>query len=60
VQRLSFRDDYDRLRDAAVARERLTDEDRRKLTDGTVAEELDRLRSRRDRLETALSEHPAR
>lgn len=60
VQRLSFQDDYDRLRDAAVARERLTDEDRRKLADGTVDEELDRLRGRRDRLEDALSEHPER
>lgn len=60
VQRLSFRDDYDRLRDAAVARERLTDEDRRKLADGTVSDELDRLRERRDRLEDALAEYPRR
>ncbi len=60
VQRLSFRDDYDRLRDAAVARERLTEADRRRLADGTVAEELDRLHERRERLEEALSEYPER
>jgi len=50
--------DYERLRTAAVARAELTDDEVRRLRDGTVASELESLRAERDRLETALSEYP--
>jgi hypothetical protein len=60
VRRLTVREDYRRLREAAVARSRLTDEDRRKLAAGEVESELADLRERRDALAAALEEHPQR
>lgn len=59
VRRLTRRDDYDELRRAAVAREELAEDDRRRLRDGTVHEEIESLRAERDRLAEALAEHPA-
>ena len=60
VRRLTRRDDYEALRRAAVAREELTDEDRRRLRDGSVHDELESLRAERDRLDEALAEYDAR
>lgn len=59
VRRLTRRGDYERLRRAAVAREELTDEDRRRLRDGSIHDEIESLRSERDRLVEALEEHPS-
>ena len=50
-------DDYDRLREAAVARAELTDAERRRLESGAVAEELEELRERRRRLTAALERY---
>jgi len=57
VRDLALRDDYDRLRTAAVAKAELTDEERERLASGEVERELERLRDERDELEAALSEH---
>ena len=57
VRRLTHRDDYADLREVAVAREELTDEQRRKIREGTVEDELQELRERRERLHAALEEH---
>jgi len=51
-------DRYERLRDAAVATERLDAEDRDRLASGEVADELDALREERAELEAALAELP--
>ena len=59
VRRLPRRADYETLRRAAVAGEELTDDDRRRLQDGTVNDELESLRAERKRLVRALREHPA-
>ena len=50
-------DDYDRLREAAVARAELTDAERRRLESGAVAEELEDVRERRRRLTEALERY---
>ena len=50
-------DDYDRLRETAVARAELTDAERRRLESGAVAEELEELRERRRRLTAALERY---
>ncbi len=60
VRRLVFDDDYERLRDAAVARDRLRDEDRQKLANGELAAELEDLRATAEELERALEEFPRR
>lgn len=57
VRRLTHRDDYADLREVAVAREELTGEQRRKIREGTVEDELRELRERRERLQAALEEH---
>jgi len=59
VRALTFREDYDRLRTAAVARAELTDEERRRVERGVVDEGLVAARETRERLETALEEYPA-
>ncbi|PCR91891.1 DUF7118 family protein [Natrinema ejinorense] len=46
--------DYDRLQTAAQAVVRLTPAERERLSDGRVADELERLRTERERLEDAL------
>ena len=60
VRQLTHRDDYADLREVAVAREELTDEQHRKLREGTVEDELRELRERHERLQTALEEHDER
>jgi hypothetical protein len=52
--------EFERLRAAARAREELTDEERERLERGDVAAELERAREERDRLTSALEEHPER
>ncbi|ACV46984.1 MULTISPECIES: DUF7118 family protein [Halomicrobium] len=56
VRALTRRSEYDRLRDSAVARERLTDAERERLWTGAVADELADLRAERDALRDALDE----
>jgi len=60
VRRLPVETDYERLREAAVAHEELSERERRRLDDGEVEAELERLRARRDELADALSEYPER
>ena len=57
VRALADREDYDRLRDSAVARERLDDEERQRLQRGEVQDELADCRDQRERLAEALSEY---
>lgn len=54
VQALARTGRYDALREAAVAREELSDAERDAVADGTVADELDAARDARDRLDDAL------
>ncbi|WP_049907677.1 DUF7118 family protein [Haloferax elongans] len=58
VRALTERDDYDRLRDAAVAREVLTDEQRARLKRGAVEEELEAKRAAAEDVAACLDEHP--
>ena len=58
LRALARRADYERLRRAAVARERLDDDERRRLRSGAVGAELEDLRVERDRLTAALEAHP--
>ncbi|WP_152039558.1 DUF7118 family protein [Salinigranum salinum] len=58
VRNLTFRDDYERLRRAAVARAELTDTERERLASGAVERELAARREERDRLQTALDAEP--
>jgi hypothetical protein len=58
VRRLPERTEYDRLRTAAVARAELTDEQRRRLQEGAVADDVAALREERAAIETALEEYP--
>jgi hypothetical protein len=60
VKRLPKTTDYERLREAAVARAELGDEQRERLKTGDVAEELATLRDERAALEDALEEFPER
>jgi tetratricopeptide (TPR) repeat protein len=60
VRALTREDDYERLRNAAVARERLGPEERDRLASGDVADELADLREERDALADALEEYPDR
>jgi hypothetical protein len=59
VRRLTRRDDYERLRTSAVAREQLTDDERDRLQSGAVERELAELRAEREALEEALSDLPS-
>ncbi|WP_435365128.1 DUF7118 family protein [Haloarchaeobius sp. DYHT-AS-18] len=54
VRELTWRDDYERLRTAAVALAELDDEERDRLASGAVADELEDLRAERDDLRDAL------
>lgn len=56
VRDLTARDDYERLRNAAVARAELADAERARLRSGAVAEELAALREARETLEAVLAE----
>lgn len=51
---------FERLRETAVARDRLDEEEIRRLRSGAVEEELEELRAIRDRLEEALEAYPER
>jgi hypothetical protein len=53
-------DEYERLRNAARAREELTPEERDRLASGVVEEELEAARDARERLEAALEEFSER
>jgi tetratricopeptide (TPR) repeat protein len=59
VRALSRSAEYDRLREAAVAADRLDEETRRRLAEGEVKRDLDLVREARARLEDALEEYPA-
>jgi hypothetical protein len=56
VRALSRRDDYDRLRTAARARDGVTDEQLTRLRSGAAEAELDAVRDARDRLAATLDE----
>ncbi|QLG60840.1 DUF7118 family protein [Halorarum salinum] len=56
LKRAAARDDYDRLRRVAVAEADLTDEERRKLESGAIADELEAARAERERLREALAD----
>jgi len=58
VRELAHREDYERLRTSAVAREQLTDAERERLQSGAVESELAELRDEREALEAALAERP--
>ena len=58
VRQLVERTDYDRLREAAVAREELTDDQREKLRRGVVSEELSSVRDEYERVVSCLDAHP--
>ena len=60
VRSLTRRDDYERLRESAVARERLTEGERERLRKDLVGEELAELRAEREQLEDVLEAHPER
>lgn len=54
LESLARREEYDRIRDAVVAEEQLTPEQREALTNGEYAAEEQRLREDRERLQRAL------
>jgi hypothetical protein len=56
VRNLALRDDYERLRQSAVARDELAAEERDRLASGAVEAELADLRAERDRLRSALDD----
>jgi len=58
VRELTRRDDYRRLREAAVADARLSDVDRDRLESGQVSADLAAAREERDRLADAVARHP--
>ncbi len=58
VRARTRRDDYRRLRDAAVATERLSDADRERIESGAVTDDLRTAREEYERLEDALERHP--
>lgn len=60
IRRLTHDPEYDRLRETALAKENLTDEEREQLKSGAVARELDQLREERARLDDVLSRYPTR
>ncbi|MFB6074237.1 MAG: hypothetical protein ABEJ89_04425 [Haloarculaceae archaeon] len=58
VRGLTRREDYERLRESAVARAELTDGERERLRNGEIEPALADARAERERLEAALEEHP--
>ncbi len=60
VRRLPAGTDYERLRDAAVAHEELSADERDLIARGEIEAELSTVRERRDDLVEALDEHPDR
>jgi len=59
LRSLPDRTEYDRLRESAVAREQVTDDQRERLASGAVADELERLRATRAALRDALDSLPS-
>ena len=59
VEALPRETDYERLRTSIVAREQLSDEERRRLENGNVEAELAQMREERARLEAAIADHNA-
>lgn len=59
VRALTRREDYDRLRESAVARAELSERERERVANEDVAAQLERARERRERLEDALAEYPS-
>ena len=57
VRALTRRDDYERLRESAVARDELTETERERLRRGAVDRELAALREERESLADALATH---
>lgn len=57
VRRAAGDESYGRLRRVALAQEELSEAERRRLREGTVHEEIESLRERRDRLDAALDEY---
>ena len=57
VRDLARREDYDRLRESALARAELTADERERLASGAVGEELSAAREERADIEDALDEH---
>ena len=53
-------EEYERLRNAARAREELTPEERERLASGAIEDDLENARRERERLEEALAEYPER
>lgn len=60
VAALSRETEYDRLRNSAVVREDLNDDERERLKSGAIETELDEIRATVERFETALDEYPDR
>jgi phage shock protein A len=60
VATLPRRNDYERLREAAVAESELTAAERERLRTGSVREDLDAAVAERERLQSALDEYPER
>ena len=60
VAALPRRPDYDRLREATVARAELAAEERERLQSGAVTDELARVRREREQVTAALADYPER
>ena len=56
IRDLARQSEYERLREAAVAVDAVTDDQRERLADGRIEDELEALREERSRLESALSD----
>jgi hypothetical protein len=59
VRALAHREDYERLRESALARAELATEERERLASGAVEEELQDVRDEQAAIEDALAEHEA-
>ena len=57
VRALAWREDYERLRESALARSELTDEERERVASGAVEDELAAARAEREAIEEALATH---
>jgi len=60
VEALPRETDYERLRDSAVVRQELSDEERDRLQSAAIEDELAELRAERERLTEALEAYPER
>jgi len=57
VRELARHDDYERLRESALARAELADDERERLASGVVADELRDAREEKAAIEDALADH---